>query len=1129
MSFFDLDPVATQNVIDQARMNPIKPEDLQPSWYAGAYKPIVTGPLSALANANQLLDDAVYPPLVPAAKSIDKIFGTSIAPAIEAVPAANQNFKDLVTPDPRTTGVVGQVAHSMVRVIGETALGGPEVAATLEGYSGYKDAQNQGVDTGTALGLGALNALSTWAGLKVPMSFGPKFSLLATVTGGAGINAGLGLANRATTGAFLEARGYHDMAAQYKVLDSSAIATDLIMGAAFGAFGHYEPAIAAKVEAWRTGSKGKLTPTDIDTALALNNQRHIETGTPPGIPADPATRQAHVENINSALESLIRGEPVEAKGDIANRNFIEDPAATAMRSDIVRVVGDHIGPEWVALEAELKARGLSTDDIDTSAPYKVETAVSRMPSEVPHAIMGSEAAVKISGVYHPVRWALVDAANVEATMAKADNQFRDRGRAASQTQVAKIASEPDFNLLGNSPIMDFGAPTLTRDGRIIGGNGRFAGVSEAYNRGTGEQYSKPLKENLHQYGIDPAAAEGMKKPVLVRILQSDVDVQKAAMASNEGAGLRMSALEQAKVDGIRLGDMSGIKISESGDLNNASNRKPITQWVGQFPETEAAGLLGKNGILSAEGSTRLRNAILFRAYGDSPTLERLVESTDVGSRNIATALLRTAAKVAEAKNAIENGNMQPLDISDDIAGAIEKLNQLREDGEKVQDYLNQGSLLGSDLSSVSRKLLQFFDENIRSAKSMAELINHYYDNLSKAGDPNHPALFETEQPTKDQLLDLSLKQTDKEIMPGLFDMPFADEAAAAADPAARHLAQDGVLNDEEIGKLRPDQRGVLRDLYDKAAKAKDGFDQAARDVADAVGGGLMTAPLKGSRRAVGKIEADYEGDASRIKDLLRATIEVDSPEQARTAVEMLRQKFNVIKSGFRDLLDPAATPVDGYRDAKMNVQIGGVVAELQVNLREMLAAKKEAHALYEERSKIERESKDRERTWGEQARIEQLNSDMRAIYDAAFASSNSAKKLALDTGAPLRRAETGSNTRGGSLSQAAQDGTPLPAEMVTGMPSTSKNSQRAENSGDFIGNTSNPDISTGRGGVNSGEAAIDPEVKQILGERPYMTIPNGDGQPTHAMRAIAEADAEIETAKQDAQGFDAAVACALRG
>lgn len=1109
MSLFDLNPAGDQNVLDQARLNPINPDDLKPGWFAGTWKAPVTGLASAWNDAALLLGDAATPVARSAVRPVDSLFGTNLDQwLVDQQQIARRNITDWA-PDPRTTGVIGQAVHGLFNVAPEFMAGGPETAAVLQGYKGMVKGQMDGLDPGTALGVGAIDALSTWVGLKLPMQVLPKFGAAGAAATGAGGNVATGMVTRGATGEWLRINGYGEMADQYKVLDSSAMVLDLLLGGGFGAIAHYGPGAAERFQQWRDREGGKIQPSDIDTALTLNNQLHAELDTAPGIPANPAARAAHTEAVNDALTALMRDDPVIARPDVVEAEFIDNPQAARVREEVALAVEEHLGPEWRALKAELERRGLPTDEIDTSGRVRVTEA--QPPRQIEGAAMGAQSAIKVGGQYLPVRWALVDAGTVEATMAKGDNQFRDRTRAASEAQVSRIAAEPDYNLLTDSPIMDFGAPTLTRDGQIVGGNGRFAGVSRSYDRGTHKRYSEPLARNLERYGIDPAAAQGMKKPVLVRVLQADVDVRKAAMASNEGAGLRMSALEQAKVDGERLGGMDGITVGETGRLNTAENRDAIRQWVGQFPATERAALVDASGNLSLEGETRLRNAVLFRAFGDSPTLARLVESTDPGARNVAAALVRTAPAVAEAKAAIEAGALYPLDISADITAAVETLDRLRGEGTKIADYLNQGDMLGSSLSAEARVILSFLDRNIRSSKAMAEMISGYYERVKGAGSPDQGDMFGAPPPSKMQLLNAAIDDTGKGVQAGAADAPFAVKE----------------LKQEDIDRLPEAKRGQLQEVYRRAAEVKPTFDEITKAIAQELGGEVKLAPLKGSKRAVDKILADYKGDPTKIKDVLRASIILPDPVRAMAAVEELKASFQVLDSGFRNLFDEGANPADGYRDAKMNIVIDGVTAEVQVHVPEMIKAKSEVHDLYEERSRIEREITAREDgrpTVEELAQIEALNAAMRQVYEPAFAASTSRLNLASETGAPLRRADSAENLRGGSSSQAAQYGKPGTSPSETGMPSTSKNSTDSGNFIDFTSEGSLPDLAS----VVKNATGVDPE-RVVLQERPTLRIPGEDGSVVSAAVELAKADAEIATVERESQGFDAAVSCVLRG
>lgn len=381
----------------------------------------------------------------------------------------------------------------------------------------------------------------------------------------------------------------------------------------------------------------------------------------------------------------------------------------------------------------------------------------------PGTVSGGETRIRIGETYEPARWSVIDADQLTATVDKADNQFRDRTRAAYQTEIQQRANNIDFNLLADSPVMDYGAPTLAADGRIIGGNGRALFISRAYEIGKGNDYRAGLEARMVEMGIDPDAVRGMSKPVLVRVLQRQVDVKRAAMLSNEGGSTDMSPLEQAKVDAERLGD-ARLQVSADGALDAPENRAAIRRWVEAQPENKRNGLVDEDGKLSATGIQRLNGALLFQAYGDSPVLGRLIESMDPGSRNLAAALGRTAPVLANARGAIATGDLHPLDIAGDIQLAVEKFNALRESGMRVDDYLAQLDAFETGMTPESLALLDFMGRNIASPRRMADAITGFYDRLTEAGNPKQADMFGAGAvPDKAAMLDASIRAAEQGV------------------------------------------------------------------------------------------------------------------------------------------------------------------------------------------------------------------------------------------------------------------------------------------------------------------------------------------------------------------------------
>lgn len=346
-----------------------------------------------------------------------------------------------------------------------------------------------------------------------------------------------------------------------------------------------------------------------------------------------------------------------------------------------------------------------------------------------------------NGNYQPFQYEVVDATTLSPTQQKDDNQFRDRDRTASQSQINNIARNLDPRKLAASPTMDIGAPLLALDGKtIIAGNGRSMALRQAYQEGGAEGYRQFLKDNADRFGVDSAQLDAVENPVLVRRLTSPVDIAQVAINSNEQGGMRMSELEQAKVDARRLPSMDSFVADEHSEINSTDNQQFIRQFIQNQPENLRNELLDSKGNLSQTGVQRIRNAMLYQAYGDSQTLSRLIENTDQGAKNVLNALTALAPKVAQTQQDINSGVLSDVSISHDIIQAVEKYNQLNAQGYKINDYLAQDDFVG-DLSPEAREILTIFDENRRSGKRIAQVLGAYFDQAKTQGNLSQASIF----------------------------------------------------------------------------------------------------------------------------------------------------------------------------------------------------------------------------------------------------------------------------------------------------------------------------------------------------------------------------------------------------
>jgi hypothetical protein len=221
--------------------------------------------------------------------------------------------------DPRVTGTAGRIAASASEGVSiglaGAAVAGPWGAATLlggaEGYSGYKEAKAQGVDETTAREQGGIEGAFAFGSAFLPIKFGKN--LAQSVVGGSLANVGLGAAQRGLTSKVLEDHGYHAMASQYRMADGEAVASDLILGAAFGTFGH--------------ATARRVNPADVDAASAVATENHFNRSAP-GVPTDAQTATAHADTMAGALHDLANGDLPEIPPERAQQlvdHVLPDP------------------------------------------------------------------------------------------------------------------------------------------------------------------------------------------------------------------------------------------------------------------------------------------------------------------------------------------------------------------------------------------------------------------------------------------------------------------------------------------------------------------------------------------------------------------------------------------------------------------------------------------------------------------------------------------------------------------------------------------------------------------------------------------------------------------------------------
>lgn len=266
-------------------------------------------------------------------------------------------------PDPTEVGLVGQILGEAAAVLPRTVLGavaaGPAGAAIAAGgpagFSSKQVGMAEGLDESTATTKGLIDAATMGIGAVLPAAKFVK-PLFGDAAIAVGANVGLGMAGRGATSALLESNGYHSQAAQYKVMDGTALATDAIMGLAFFGIGRAQ---------FR-----RPTARQVDAALTERTNQHADIDTAPGAPINPRSSMAHQDAIRTVIDQLQRGEPVVLPDSIHSAQFLrtaEDSSVVAPTRDSALVTARQDLVPKLRIELEQEAAGILPNVKDVKA------------------------------------------------------------------------------------------------------------------------------------------------------------------------------------------------------------------------------------------------------------------------------------------------------------------------------------------------------------------------------------------------------------------------------------------------------------------------------------------------------------------------------------------------------------------------------------------------------------------------------------------------------------------------------------------------------------------------------------------------------------------------------------------
>lgn len=333
-------------------------------------------------------------------------------------------------------------------------------------------------------------------------------------------------------------------------------------------------------------------------------------------------------------------------------------------------------------------------------------------------------------------------------------------------------------LLTDTPSALDGPPLVTKGAPLVlGGNGRTMILQRAYAGEGGASYRQALLDRAPLFGIAREEVEKLQKPVLVRVVEElGSDAPKSTLTAavrryNEGLTQQLSpralAVAEAKNLSPRTTQALGELLSTDAEasLRDLMRTRPrefvdILERDGLItPQNRAQWVAGAN--LTEQAKDRIEGLFLGRVIG---TGDRLAST--------APGLVQKLERATPHLLRVDGINPGYGEIAV-VRRAIDLLNDAARTGQRLDDLVRQGNLLGPAADPAAVQMARVFERS--TPKEIAARFGAW--SKAAAFDPNQGTLFGG-RPTRAQALENLFK-----------DLPDRAEAAAAVAASAVEVAE----------------------------------------------------------------------------------------------------------------------------------------------------------------------------------------------------------------------------------------------------------------------------------------------------------------------------------------------------
>lgn len=296
-------------------------------------------------------------------------------------------------------------------------------------------------------------------------------------------------------------------------------------------------------------------------------------------------------------------------------------------------------------------------------------------------------------------------------------QFKnDRNYSEPQNAERIIKQAAEFDpafVVNDNPTAEQGPPIIDWNGNVLGGNSRTMTL-ERVRRSNPEAYTayrERIRTEAKRLGLDPAAVDKMKEPVLVRQIVDEVaDPQAAITDFNKVGTAELRQAERAIADSRRVSAKSLEDITRriedqgpdgtlakalEGDATDLVNR--LTE-DGVLTLAERPRMMDGQGRLTAEGKQRMTRLLTGRLFEDA----RQFEDT---APELRQKLERVVAPLAKVEG------VDGWDITDAVKEGVRLVEEARGRDLSIDELTAQRGMFGDrnytpEAIAIAKKLQQ---------------------------------------------------------------------------------------------------------------------------------------------------------------------------------------------------------------------------------------------------------------------------------------------------------------------------------------------------------------------------------------------------------------------------------------